>query len=198
MGNELDTSKQPPEDKDETDLPIVRGLDKDVINWVGSREAGISEFARKAVAELLKDKKVKMQVFFHEVARGMMYRLAAIYEKHPLLEERLLKKEVIDTMEDKEVIRLFSVLIQAENSYLTFLQKCISPEELKSSTPDLAFKEVFVDTEDDEKDERPVLRLPPEGRRKMKNLLKQLLLSVTRADREEARGDILPDDEVEL
>lgn len=188
MGTELERTKRPQDEKDETSLPIVRGLDKNVIEWVGSPEAVLTECARKAILELLKDKKIKMQVFFHEVARGMMQRLGVIYQRHTLLEDRLLKADVINTMEDKEVIRLFSVLIQAENSYLTFLQKCITPEELKSSTPDATFKEVFVDVEDDTKDDLPVLRLPPEGRRKMKNLLKQLLLSVQRADREEDSG----------
>jgi hypothetical protein len=92
----------------------------------------MNEETEKAITNVLRDRKKRVQVFLTAMARKHIERIMFLISKFPMVEDELFKKERLDTVKTSDLIRLFTTMANQVQDNSEFLRAFVSNDELRS------------------------------------------------------------------
>ena len=156
----------------------------DMLDWVLSPSADMSESTEVAITNVLRDRKKRVQVFLTGMARQRIRRIVDLIEKMPDVESELLRQGRLETAKTSDLIRLFATMAQQVDNAAEFLRAFVSDDELRSDplTGRIAPSGVIEDSDDDEDNEGSTKEaedianeLSTRSRRKVQGLVRKVL-----------------------
>lgn len=108
---------------------------EEMVRWALDAPSEMTEETEKAIANVLRDRKRRVQVFLTGLARKQIERIVYLVSKYPLVENELLDEKRISTARTSDLVRLFSTMAAQVEHASEFLRAFVSDDELRSDPP---------------------------------------------------------------